>query len=75
MGDFSAAPEGSVCPKAPCSLEASLANPKGTFTRKGDRVEGRYTMTQDGESMTVVAVGKKLGACDPDKPLGPAKKK
>jgi hypothetical protein len=46
---------------------------RGTFTRKGDRVEGRYTLTQEGESMTVVAVGKKLGACDPDKPLGPAK--
>jgi hypothetical protein len=41
MGDFSAAPEGSVCPKAPCSLVASLENPKGKFTRKGDRVEGR----------------------------------
>ncbi|MEW5882424.1 MAG: DUF3617 family protein [Pseudomonadota bacterium] len=42
---------------------------KGQFTRKGDRVEGRYTMTQGGESMTVVAVGKRLGACDPSKPV------
>lgn len=45
---------------------------KGSFTRKGDRVEGRYTMTQDGETMTVTAVGKKLGACDPSKPPMPA---
>jgi hypothetical protein len=52
-----------------------LVNPKGQFTRGVDRVEGRYTMTQGGESMTVVTVGKKLVACDPDKPLGPAKKK
>ncbi|MDH5265543.1 MAG: DUF3617 domain-containing protein [Betaproteobacteria bacterium] len=41
---------------------------KGEFTRKGDRVEGRYTMKQDGESMTVVATGRKLGDCDPSKP-------
>jgi hypothetical protein len=48
---------------------------KGQFTRKGDRVEGRYTMTQDGEAMTVAAVGKKLGACDPSKPALPGAKK
>ncbi len=47
---------------------------KGEFTRKGDRVEGRYTMTQDGESMTVVARGKKLGTCDPSKLPQPAGK-
>lgn len=41
---------------------------KGQFTRKGDRVEGRYTMTQGSDTMTVVAVGRKLGACDPSKP-------
>ena len=48
---------------------------KGQFTRKGDRVEGRYTMTQDGESMTVVAVGRKLGSCDPSKLPQPAGKR
>lgn len=48
---------------------------KGQFTRTGDRVEGRYTMTQDGESMTVVALGRKLGACDPSKPALPGNKK
>lgn len=40
---------------------------KGQFNRKGNRVEGRYTMTQGGESMTVMAVGKQLGSCDPAK--------
>lgn len=44
---------------------------KGQFTRKGDRVEGRYAMTQGGETMTVVAVGTKHGACDPSKPMLP----
>lgn len=42
---------------------------KGRFTRKGDRVEGRYTMTQGGDTMTVVAVGTRLGACDPSRPV------
>ncbi|MCX8113815.1 MAG: DUF3617 family protein, partial [Burkholderiaceae bacterium] len=40
---------------------------KGQFTRKGDRVQGRYTMTQGRDTMTVVAVGTRLGACDPSK--------
>lgn len=44
----------------------------GKFTRKGDRVEGRYTMKQDGEAMTVTANGKKLGSCDPSKQTPPA---
>ncbi|ODU98307.1 MAG: hypothetical protein ABT20_18210 [Rubrivivax sp. SCN 70-15] len=48
---------------------------KGQFTRRGDRVEGRYTMTQGSDTMTVVAVGTKLGACDPTKPLRPAGRK
>jgi hypothetical protein len=47
---------------------------KGQFTRKGDRVEGRYTMKQGGDTMTVVAVGRKLGACDPSKPALPGGK-
>lgn len=38
---------------------------KGQFTRKGDRVEGRYTHTQGGDSMIVITNGRKLGACDP----------
>jgi hypothetical protein len=44
---------------------------RGRFTRKGDRVEGRYTMTQGGDAMTVTADGRKLGACDPSKTLPP----
>lgn len=48
---------------------------KGSFTRNGDRVEGRYTMKQDGDTMTVLTVGRKLGACDPSKPALPARRK
>lgn len=48
---------------------------KGQFTRKGDRVEGRYTMTQQGESMTVTAVGRRLGGCDPSRPSVPVGKR
>lgn len=47
---------------------------KGQFTRKGDHVEGRYAMTQDGEVLTVVASGHRLGTCDPDKPALPTAK-
>jgi len=38
---------------------------RGQFTRKGDRIEGRYTHTQGGESMSVVTTGRRLGPCDP----------
>jgi len=48
---------------------------KGKFTLKGDSVEGLYTVTQEGEITTVVAVGKKLGDCDPSKPALPEAKK
>jgi hypothetical protein len=48
---------------------------KGQFRRHGDRVEGRYTMTQGSDTMTVVAVGRKLGTCDPSKPVLPAGRK
>lgn len=48
---------------------------KGSFTQKGNRVEGRYTMKQGGEMMTVLADGRRLGACDPAKPPSPAGKK
>lgn len=48
---------------------------KGQFARKGERVEGRYTMTQGGDTMTVVANGRRLGNCDPSKPPLPAGKK
>lgn len=48
---------------------------KGQFTREGDRVEGRYTMTREGDTMTVLAVGRRLGACDPSKPSLPSAKK
>ncbi len=41
---------------------------KGRFTRKGDRIEGRYVMTQGRDAMTVAAIGRMLGACDPSKP-------
>jgi hypothetical protein len=41
---------------------------KGEFTRKGDSIEGVYSMTQEGESMTVTTIGRKLGECDPSKP-------
>ena len=47
---------------------------KGKFTRKGDRVEGRYVMTQGGDTVTVAAVGRRLGACDPSKPALPVNK-
>jgi len=47
---------------------------KGQFTRKGDRVEGRYTMKQGGETMTVISNGRKLGMCDPSKPQLPTGK-
>jgi hypothetical protein len=49
---------------APCAVAQS----------KGNRVEGRYAMTQRGDTMTVVAVGRKLGACDPAKPALPVGK-
>jgi hypothetical protein len=45
---------------------------KGDFRRKDDLVEGRYTMTKDGESMIVTAIGSKKGSCDPSKPPEPA---
>lgn len=45
------------------------AERKGRFTRNGRRVQGRYAMTQGGESRTVVADGKRLGACDPPRPV------
>lgn len=38
---------------------------QGQFTRKGERIEGRYARTRDGESMNVVISGRKLHACDP----------
>ncbi len=41
---------------------------KGQFTRKGDRLQGRYTMTNADGEMLVTAEGRKLGACDPSKP-------
>jgi hypothetical protein len=47
---------------------------KGQFTRKGDRVEGRYTMKNADGEMVVTANGRKLGACDPSKPALPVGK-
>lgn len=44
---------------------------KGQFTRRGDRVEGRYTLKQGSDAMTVLANGRKLGACDSAKPATP----
>lgn len=44
---------------------------KGQFTRKGDRVEGRYAMKNADGEMVVTALGRKLGACDPSKPALP----
>jgi hypothetical protein len=48
---------------------------KGEFTRKGDRVEGRYTLKQGGDTMTVIANGRRLGACDPTEPGVPTARK
>jgi hypothetical protein len=45
---------------------------KGRFTRNGDRIEGRYVMTQGGDTMTVAAIGRMRGACDLSKPALPA---
>jgi hypothetical protein len=39
----------------------------GRFTRKGDRVEGRYTMKNADGEMIVTTSGRKLGSCDPSK--------
>jgi hypothetical protein len=44
---------------------------KGQFTRKGDRLEGRYTLKNADGEMIVVTTGRKLGACDPTKPALP----
>ncbi|MCS7101768.1 MAG: DUF3617 domain-containing protein [Burkholderiaceae bacterium] len=40
---------------------------KGSYTRKGDRVEGRYTIKRGANTMTVQADGRRLGRCDPSK--------
>lgn len=47
---------------------------KGQFTRKGDRVEGRYILKNTDGEMVVTANGRKLGACDPSKPALPVGK-
>ncbi len=47
---------------------------KGQFTRKGDRLEGSYTFTADGEQATMTTVGRKLGKCDPSKEPGSARR-
>jgi len=39
----------------------------GQFTRTGDRLEGNYTFSGDGEQMKMTTVGHKLGNCDPAK--------
>jgi hypothetical protein len=44
----------------------------GRFTRKGDRVEGRYTMKNSDGEMVVIANGRKLGSCEPAKMMSPA---
>jgi hypothetical protein len=36
----------------------------GRFTRKGDRVEGRYTMKNADGEMVVTTDGRKVGTCD-----------
>lgn len=47
---------------------------KGQFTRKGDRVEGRYTMKSADGEMAVTSDGRKTGACDPSRPMLPGSK-
>lgn len=40
---------------------------KGQLTRKGDRIEGSYTFTSDGEQLKMTTVARRLGKCDPSK--------
>jgi hypothetical protein len=47
---------------------------KGQFTRKGDRVEGRYSLKNSDGEMVVIASGHKFGTCDPSKPALPVGK-
>ncbi|GIW55737.1 MAG: hypothetical protein KatS3mg082_2141 [Nitrospiraceae bacterium] len=47
---------------------------QGQFTRKGDRIEGRYTHTQGSDTMNVVTNGRRLGSCDPTQPSAGARK-
>ena len=44
----------------------------GRFTRKGDRVEGRYTMKNSDGELVVTANGRKLGGCEPARTAAPA---
>jgi hypothetical protein len=44
----------------------------GRFTRKGDRVEGRYTMKNSDGEMVVTANGRRLGGCEPARTTVPA---
>lgn len=44
----------------------------GRFTRKADRVEGRYTMKNSDGEMVVIANGRKIGSCEPSKTMTPA---
>ncbi|HQR20731.1 MAG TPA: DUF3617 family protein [Burkholderiaceae bacterium] len=41
----------------------------GRYTRKGDRVEGRYTLKSADGEMAFTSDGRKVGACDPSKPM------
>lgn len=47
----------------------------GRFTRKGDRVEGRYTMKNAGGEMIVTTDGRKVGPCDPARATLPGGRK
>ena len=47
----------------------------GRFTRKGDRVEGRYMLKSADGEMVFASDGRKVGACDPSKPMLPGAKK